>query len=384
MKKLKTLGSILLGLACIQPSAWAEVIPFDSKQWVFSGNTKIVEHHGKAAVILGNKDKPGPPSGGNAMLKDMAFTNGTIEYDVSFGATRSFAGLRFRAQSAETFENFYMRAHQSGNPDANQYMPNMNGIASWQLYYGDQYSAPTQYTFDQWTHIKVVVSGKLADFFIGDMKTPAFTSELKLEQDTGQVGLWGLNITGPVHFANFEVTPEDKPMITGKAVPEEPAAKGSIMSWEVSNSLDGKTLDKQPSLDATLMEGLAFKALGAEKTGITNLAAQQGVEKAKDTVLAKFTVTSATEQTKKLYFGFSNKAKVYINNTLMFEGADDYSSRDYRFLGTMGYYDAVYLPLKKGDNEVVIAVTESMMKTGWGVQAKFADLDGLEIQSPNN
>lgn len=384
MNKLNMFGSFLIGLGLAQSPAWAEVIPFDSEKWTFSGKTKVVEYKGKTAIILGHKDAPGPPSAGNAMLKDIEFTNGTIEYDVLFGDTRTFSGLRFRAISEQTFENFYMRAHQSGNPDANQYMPNINGIASWQLYYGDQYSAPTKYTFDEWTHIKIVVSGGLADFFIGDMKAPAFTSELKLAQEAGHVGLWGLNITGPAYFANFDVRSEENPVITGEAVPEEPAAEGSIMAWEVSNSFDGKILDSQSSLGADLMKDMTFKPLKADVTGKTNLAALQGVEKGKDTVLAKFTVTSATEQTKKLQFGFSDKAKVYINNTLMFEGSDGYSSRDYRFLGTMGYYDAVYLPLKKGSNEVVISVTESMMKTGWGVQAKFTDLDGLEIHSPKH
>ena len=46
------------------------------------------------------------------------------------------------------YENFYIRPHQSGNPDANQYQPVFNGSASWQLYYGPEYAAPVEYRYD--------------------------------------------------------------------------------------------------------------------------------------------------------------------------------------------------------------------------------------------
>ena len=386
MKGFRLFGGIIFGLLYIGGPANAEFIPFDSERWVFNGSTKIVEHDGKSAITLGYKEKKGgPPKNGEAVLKDFAFKNGIIEYDVSFGEVRAFVGTKFRIQPGQqTFENFYMRAHQSGNPDANQYMPNINGVASWQLYYGKQYSAPTKYTFDTWTHVKIVVAGNLADFFIGDMKTPAFTSELKLNQEAGQVGVWGFNIGGPVHIANFNVTSEDQPAISGEAVPEVPAAEGSILSWDISSSFDGKVLDSQTSLDKVTLDEMTFRQLSADKTGKTNLAVVQGVEKGKDTVFAKFIVTSASEQIKKMDFGFSDKAKVYLNQNVLYEGADEFRSRDYRFLGTMGYYDSVYLPLKKGENEVIIAVTEGLNKTGWGVQAKFSDLKGLKIQTPNN
>jgi len=38
------------------------------------------------------------------------------------------------------FEHFYIRPHQSGNPDANQYTPVFNGVSAWQLYHGALYA----------------------------------------------------------------------------------------------------------------------------------------------------------------------------------------------------------------------------------------------------
>ena len=62
----------------------------------------------------------------------------------------------------------------------------------------------------------------------------------------------------------------------------------------------------------------------------------------------------------------------------MIEGGNDtFQSRDYRFLGTMGFFDDVYLPLKTGENELWMAISEGF--GGWGVQARFKDLDGITL-----
>jgi len=315
------------------------------------------------------------------MVKGASFTNGIIEYDVSFGQTRTFAGVRFRAQKPGNFENFYMRAHQSGNPDANQYVPVFNRASAWQLYYGTQYSAPTKYTYNNWMHIKLVVSGALADVYIGDMSKPALTVDLKRDVEAGGVGLWGLDVGGPVFFTNFAVKKMDNVDIVGTPVPEKPAAKGTVMSWQVSNSFDRKSVDGSSMLSKDMVAGLTYKTLAAGKTGITNLARVQMTAKDKETVFAKVIITSDTDQTKKFEFGFSDMATVFLNGQPLFSGNDRFGSRDYRFLGTIGFNDAVYLPLKKGDNELQIMVTEIIGDVGgWGVQGRFENLDGLRLQ----
>ncbi|WP_353572382.1 hypothetical protein [Candidatus Albibeggiatoa sp. nov. BB20] len=56
---------------------------------------------------------------------------------------------------------------------------------------------------------------------------------------------------------------------------------------------------------------------------------------------------------------------------------DEFQKRDYRFLGTMGFFDDIYLPLRKGGNELWILVTEKF--AGWGVKGKFDDLEGIQV-----
>ena len=78
-----------------------------------------------------------------------------------------------------------------------------------------------------------------------------------------------------------------------------------------------------------------------------------------------------------LEIGFSDRVVVYLNGRALFRGNDTYRSRDYRFLGSIGFWDALFLPLLEGDNELVVAVSETF--GGWGVQARFPDPTGIDF-----
>jgi hypothetical protein len=97
-----------------------------------------------------------------------------------------------------------------------------------------------------------------------------------------------------------------------------------------------------------------------------------------NTRFARLMVESDQRQSKLMSFGYSDAAKVFVNGILRYSGDNTYMSRDYRYLGTIGLFDAVVLPLEAGENEVMIAVTEAF--GGWGVMAEFADLGGIEIK----
>ncbi|MCF6327237.1 MAG: hypothetical protein L3J21_08095, partial [Devosiaceae bacterium] len=161
---------------------------------------------------------------------------------------------------------------------------------------------------------------------------------------------------------------------------EEPAIAGTILTWQVSNTFDGASLIGNGMLPKDMVSGLSFQALDADVTGITNLAKLQGVAPGQDTVLAKVMINSQSNQMKEFQFGFSDAAKIYLNGQPLFQGSDGESSRDYRFLGTVGYYDTVFLPLKSGENELIIAVSESVALTnGWAVQGRFNDVSGIDF-----
>ena len=47
-------------------------------------------------------------------------------------------------------------------------------------------------------------------------------------------------------------------------------------------------------------------------------------------------------------------------------------------LGGIGYWDTLVLPLEAGENELVFAVSENFGR--WGVQARFAEPDGISLE----
>ena len=125
------------------------------------------------------------------------------------------------------------------------------------------------------------------------------------------------------------------------------------------------------------LAGRSWTRLESEPSGLADLARVNGLEEGRDTAFARAVVHSAGAQAKRLEFGFSDRVRVYLNGRLLFRADDSYRSRDYRFLGSIGWWDALWLPLEEGRNELVLAVSEEL--GGWGVQARFPDPAGLTI-----
>ena len=311
-----------------------------------------------------------------AIVRGSAFLDGIIEFDIAFTGERGFMGACWRLQDPENYEEFYLRPHQSGNPDANQYQPVFHGIDAWQLYTGEGYCAPTQYVFNAWMHVKVVVSGSRAEVYIRDMEEPAVVvGALQRNPRTGAVGLTAGNFA-PAAFSRFSFTPVSSPTLKGTPAAARKARDGTVMHWLVSG------LFPESTLTAHLPKGaerrFSWSSLRSEETGIANLARIQGTGRDSNTVFARVVLRSDHSQTVRMEFGFSDAVRIYLNGTALYGGNDMYRSRDYRFLGTIGWFDEVYLPLKKGDNEVWMAVSENF--GGWGVQARIGPAGGLLIR----
>ena len=369
MRELRAGAAAVLGVLVLSGRAYAEAVPFDPGLWEIQATEgRVLEHLGRQALLL---------KGGEALVKGSQFTDGVIEYDIAFAGERGFMGALWRMWDADNYENFYVRPHQSGNPDANQYQPVFNGVAAWQLYHGEGYGAPVRYDFNQWIHVKIVVSGERAEIYVGEMRTPAlFVSELKHETRPGKVGL-SVGPFAPGYFSNFSYTTNAAPLVEKPRAPAT-APPGTVMSWRVSSAIEGKALEGKHRLAPADKEALRWTKLGGEATGLANLARVQGLRDGRNTTFARLTIRSEREQVKVVRFGFSDAVKVYLNDRLIYAGSDTYQSRDYRFLGTMGLFDELYLPLRAGRNELWMAVTETV--GGWGIKAAFDDMEGIRLE----
>ncbi len=353
----------------------ATPVPFDAGRWQVSAlQSRVEEHLGRTSLFL---------KGGVAVAADAGFADGSLDFDVAFTRARGFVGGIWRVQDAGNYEEFYLRPHQSGNPDATQYTPVFNGVSGWQLYHGPRHAVPVTHRFEEWTHVRILFAGTVAEVYVDDMETPAlFVDELRRGTAPGGVGV-SAGQGAPAHFSNVSFLP-GTPAIRGRAGAPEPAPDGVVASWQVSepfreSALEGRTRITASDLaDVFGGAGQSWTRLDAERSGLANLARVHGLRPRRNTVLARCTLVSDREQIKRLDFGFSDRVRVYLNGALLFRGDDTYQSRDYRFLGSIGYFDSLYLPLRIGGNELLMAVSEDL--GGWGIQAKLEDLVGIIFQ----
>lgn len=202
-----------------------------------------------------------------------------------------------------------------------------------------------------------------------------YTFDLKRTPESGYLGLY--TFLNDIHFANFTFQSNDQPPLKREEKPKLETEVGTITSWEISSPFLFADLENEVTLPDPLSNITSWKTMTTEPTGTINLAAVGKVNKEQNTVFAKVTVNSDKQQTKALHIGYSDAIKVYINGKILYGGHNRFRSRDYRYLGTIGYFDTVYVPLEEGENEIRVAISETM--GGWGIKAKWGDTEGLSL-----
>ncbi len=304
------------------------------------------------------------------LVRDSSFGDGTIEFDVALHGFPSFAGIAFRAASASDYELIYLRPHRSRHPDALQYAPVFNNSAAWQLYSGDGYTAAAELAVDRWVHVKLVVSGYSARLFVDGAAEPQLTvSSLKRPWARGKVGFWGS--LGGANFSNLTIKPSDT--LAPPAPPAEPAAdRRTLLSWELSPAFETASQRENVLPARGAVAPSAWTAVTAEHSGLVNIARYRaGVRTdasrpdSRDLVYARSTIDAMRAQRMKLSFAYSDAVHIFVNGRLVFAGDGAFGSRDPSFLGIASIgHDAVYVDLRPGANEIVLAVSDQF--GGWG------------------
>ncbi len=366
MKKISLINTfiILISISVYSQSTMIDV-PFKETLWDF-GNASYSLHQfmGENSIEL---------SQGGIAVKDVNFRNGTIQVDINFIEAFSFPGLFFRRQDPGNTESFYIRPHQSGNPDAVQYTPVFNGLAGWQLYFGEGFWQTVDLSPNTWHTIRINVLDNQADIYFNDMTEPIVkVTDLKRELSSGEVGI---NSGPPVHFANFKYSTENPILVKREPQNKVEQDPGLITSWKISNTLTDSLILSETTLKT---KGLKWDTYPTEESGLLNISRFRNVTQTERTVLANITIDAEQETTKELQFGYTDNIRVFVNGQIVYGGRNDYRSRDYRYLGSIGYFDAIYLPLKKGKNEVTFVVNE--LFGGWGLKAKLSDTEGITVQ----
>ena len=355
----------------------AQSIPPDSSRWELEGQSKVTEYQNRKSLFL---------DGGVAILKDLQMRDGVIDVDVATPVNRGFFGIQFRlSDDGANCEWVYLRQHKSGLPDAIQYTPVLNTGLNWQIYNGPGFTAAVDIPKDVWFHLRVEVAGAQAKLYVKDMDKPALVmNDLKSGVQQGRIGLYVL--TGATYFSNFEVR-ETPPVSWERHNPAMPP--DTLVKWSISPSYDALARNLERPLTKAEINTIRWQDVEAEPPGIIVLyryreAPHLRVSFANDfskrlepqpgmkVVYARTTIDSDRSQVKKLYLGYSDDVSVFLNGTILYRGRSAQYFRDPGFLGIMNpENDAIYLPLKKGHNELMLAVSE--IGGGWGFIGRLTD-----------
>ena len=367
--------------ATAQPSQSPQTvsIPPDSPRWELQGQAKATEYQGRKCLYL---------NGGAAVVKDLEMRDGVIDVDVATPASRGFFGIQFRiANDGANAEWVYLRQHKSGLPDAMQYTPVLNTGLNWQIYNGPGFTGAVDIPKDVWFHLRLEVVGAQARLYVKDMDKPALVmNDLKSGIQKGQIAL--ADLIGATYFANFQVR-ETPAAAWERHLP--PMPPNTLTKWSLSPSYDALARNLEHPLSPQERDTIQWQDVEAEPPGFVviyryreaphpmvtfandfskRLDPQPGMK----VIYARTSIVSESDQVKKLYIGYSDDVSVFLNGKILYRGRSAQNFRDPGFLGIINpENDTIYIPLKKGSNELMLAVSE--LGGGWGFICRLVDLE---------
>lgn len=315
---------------------------------------------------------------GFAFASGVALRNGTIEADVATYPNGAFMGLAFHVASPDQFEVVFLRP---GAPDESvQYTPSFFHMNSWQFFPPPAYVASPEIPQDRWVHIRIVIKGLVAAFYLDTASMPTLEiHDLALGSLAGTIGFWGRG--GGGYVSNIRYQPDTA---TYSLTREHGFVPGAITDgWSISDAfpVDQTNPDVYPNVGA-----LQWQVVQAEREGIVLIGRYRRDPNVNSprpltdrpapptpgtaVVFARTTIVSDRDLVRKMWIGYSDDVVVFVNGRPLYAGRNSNFYREETSLGYVyPYADAVFLPLKKGKNELLLAVSEAT--AGWGFLCRF-------------
>jgi hypothetical protein len=345
-----TISTVLLAVQAAAAATTA--IPLTADRWDAQGEVAFETRDGRPVMRLG-APVTGPRSGAAANVKGLRFTTGVVEYDVMLPEVMEFSGPIFHQPDDNMGEYIYFRPHMNGKPDAIQYTPIVNGSLNWQIFTGAGFEAQATFPLNRWMHVRVDIYPASALVSL-DGKPALAIPELKNGRLAGALGF--LSLAGGTYYSNISVQPIDGYRDPAPPPPAITLAAGTIAAWQVSKAMP--QADAFARAASRNWAGVPWQSIAVESNGIANLSKAGPDGDEGHSVIARFSLSSRMARSVPMQFGFSDDVRIYLNGVPLYEGSDRQNSRDYRFLGHVGFWDTVYLPLKAGDNDVAFVVSD--------------------------
>ncbi len=344
--------------------------------WIAQDSTiSFEEHRGQPAMVkLTQRDR--------VFVKDVVFTDGTIEFDADLNNTG--VTLYFRYQDEQESEIFYFRGFRKGNPgayDVVQYAPVIKGVLHWNVF--GQYQGPAQHNVDDWTHFKLIVKGARMQLFIHDMQTPALDiPHLEGTTTSGQIGFEGAS---PI--ANLTITPE-VPNNFPPANAADPLATDPhyLRDWEISPAFELPVGHEMASANRNFVESpylpdstTTWTTLNADRRGLINATKVHGISDVRRGTWLRTTLKSEGSQVRRIDFGFLDEVWVLLNGQLVYVDKNTYNNPIMKYpAGRMSVESTSFeLPLREGENEILVGLANSFWT--WAIVARIDDLGGITL-----
>lgn len=364
----------------------ADHIEMSAKQWTTTATV----------TFLPSVDGVGPvmaaPSGSRAILRDLEFTDGTIEYDVR-PKNGSIAGLKFRSVEQQTADAFYLRAKPDcdRSPSCIQYMPYHHGAYEWDLYPEYQTHAPIR--ADEWNHIKLVISGHRLNAYVNGAAEPV----LRVGGLEGGAAKGGISVSGPADYANLTISKDVAELPSDATFDPTDHDPNFVRTWQASTPVIIPTINDTtyqvptgvaPQLAQMPPSGAAWTTIQAERKGLIDLSRAFGSSKdgaVVSLVWLKTTISSTRPQVKPVSMGWVREAWVFVNGRLIFADRNLYGTAASKAPdGSMSLQNGAFkLPLKKGNNTLVVALDDNFsggQHFGWGMQFHLNEASGVRFR----
>lgn len=340
------------------------------ERWDFqAGKVTFLDYKGKKAMKIGSLS-------GQVVLKDFVFKDGTIEFDIEPHPAEFASSVYFHRKDAKEQEIVYLRVPRIGSKLANQgvqYAPYFDGVNMWDIY--PQYQAPAMAKTGEWNHMKLVISGKQMKVYVNDM----VNTVLEVPKLEGTMAEGSIAFEGEGYITNLQIKPNETEGLASYEGADMTKHDGQYLrKWAISTPV------LFPKGNETFAENLPdaedfLESIDAETAGLLNLTRRFGATPQRKLVWLKTSITASELTFTNLQIGFNDEIWVYLNNEMVLVDKNLFPQVGMRKIpgGRLAITNTVAkLNLKKGDNELLVAVANDFY--GWGFMARLENVDKVE------
>ncbi len=241
------------------------------------------------------------------------------------------------------------------------------------------YQGNASFRQDTWNHIRIFITGRQMLIYVNTDGPPTLTIP-RLEGNTTH-GAFAFE--GEETVAHLVISPAPAAHGGIPGVPEgfDPTDNDPryLRHWQVTQP---DTIPAGIDFGKNLMPGkqATWSAIQAERRGLVNLTRLYGGAAPRRIVWLKTTLRATREWNYKIRLGFTNDVWVFLNGQYLYADKNYYDEPSMKTPRARVSLDncSFNLPLKAGDNELLIGVANDFF--GWGIIARLDDTDGVKIE----